>query len=73
MMKETTAGLMSPERVPMTSPDSGVNPIDVSMTVSATAQRLIRAENTVTFSVLRLSCRRAAVRRATYQDVPWKP
>ena len=70
-------GSMSPERVPMTSPASGVRPIEVSM---LTPPRTAQAEAPLPrCKVIVLVCatgrpRKAAAARLTYAcDVPWKP
>ena len=74
---KSTAGSMSPERVPMTSPSSGVRPIDVSTerppSIAVTEAPLPRW-STICLSSASGRPRNAAAASATNLcDVPWNP
>ena len=74
----STAGSMSPQRVPMSSPSSGVKPIDVSTerprSMAATEQPLPRWQVTSLDLLERPAEQACAARMATKRcEVPWKP
>ena len=73
----TTAGSMSPLRVPMTSPSSGVSPIDVSTArppATAEAEAPLPRCRTIWRSPSGLRPSTWAARADTYWcEVPWKP
>ena len=73
----TSAGSTSPERVPITSPSSGVRPIEVSMlrppaTALADAP-LPRCSTITSTSATSRPSTRAASRETYACEVPWKP
>jgi len=79
MMWRSTAGSMSPQRVPMTSPSRGVKPIEVSTDrpprTAATEQPLPRWQVITrrpgsSWDRPRISATRRETKR---WDVPWKP
>ncbi len=73
----TTPGSMSPDRVPITRPSSGVSPIEVSTQTppwTAEAEPPLPRCSTITFtSAGSLPSSRAVSRETYWWDVPWKP
>ena len=72
-----TAGSMSPERVPITSPSKGVSPMEVSTHFpprTAEADAPLPRCSTITFTSSGDLPSSFAVARDTYAcEVPWKP
>ncbi len=77
MMKRIAIGSTSPQRVPITSPGSGVRPIEVSMTLpffTAVSEAPLPMWHTMIFLSLISQPKNSQALADTYlTEVPWNP